>query len=161
MYNLKHKSYIVSHDRAGPPLWPRLPWHFPGHPSLGNRLPGPAGVDPKSWAGAVKCCHHIPINFIPFVHSGYHQYPGSQRAEKKGRVVACCWPNQRSLGRPHTVRGRTHSTHQKGTFGTACWLTRGEMVAPFSSWNTPPSHDVPAPGVSATHSKGHGPPRGE
>lgn len=42
-------------------------------------------MDPKSWAGVVNFCHHISMNFIPFVYSGNHQYPGSQRAEKEGQ----------------------------------------------------------------------------
>lgn len=42
-------------------------------------------MDPKSWVGVVSFCHHISINFIPFVYQDIHQYPGSQRAGKEGQ----------------------------------------------------------------------------
>ena len=57
----------------------------PRSPSLGNLLPEPAKVDPKSWAAVVNSYHHISMNFIPFVYLGYHQDLGSQRAGKEGQ----------------------------------------------------------------------------
>lgn len=136
---LNRQSHIVSHNRAGPPLRPRLLRHFPGSPSLGNWLPVSADVDPKSWAGVVNFCCHISMNFIPFIYSGNNQYLGSQRAGKEGRVVGCYWLNPAVLGEATWRGGRTHSTTQKGTSSTAYRCRPCEMVAPFCRQSMPPT----------------------
>lgn len=63
----------------------------------------------------------LPLLFIP----DSHQYPGSQRAGKKGRVVASHWLKPDVLGKATNNKKQTQRTDQRRAFITACCISWG------------------------------------